>query len=77
MSSTIEERNAALLEKLKRMYIPAEDMYRRKPDLYSLFDMNGVPTHDAYGNELSKSTMKKLYKDWEKQKKLYDSRYFN
>lgn len=47
-------------------------MFRRKPTLYSAFDSNGVPTHDASGNELSKSTMKKLHKDWEKQKKLFE-----
>jgi len=76
MLSTVEERNTVLIEKMKRMYIPPEDMYRRKPDLYSRFDVNGVPTHDADGNEHSKSTMKKLYKDWEKQKTLYETRYF-
>ena len=76
MLSTVEERNADLIEKMKRMYIPPEDMYRRKPGLYSRFDVNGVPSHDSDGNEFSKSTMKKLYKDWEKQKTLYETRYF-
>jgi hypothetical protein len=42
--------------------------------MYSRFDTNGIPTHDAAGNELSKSTVKKLQKNWEKQKKLYESR---
>jgi hypothetical protein len=66
--------NATLAEKMQRMYIAPENMYRNKPDLYSQFDAGGIPTHDAQGNKLSKSTMKKLQKDWEKQKKLYDSR---
>jgi cysteinyl-tRNA synthetase len=66
--------NQALAQKMQRMYIAPENMYRDKPDLYSQFDINGIPTHDAAGKELSKSTMKKLQKDWEKQKKLYDSR---
>ena len=63
----------SLSEKLERQYIPPTEMFRRKPTLYSAFDSNGVPTHDASGNELSKSTMKKLHKDWLKQKKLFDS----
>jgi len=67
-------RNVTLAEKMQRMYIAPENMYRSKPDLYSQFDASGIPTHDAQGNELSKSTVKKLQKDWEKQKKLYDSR---
>jgi len=62
----------SLSEKLERQYIPPTEMFRRKPTLYSAFDSNGVPTHDASGNELSKSTMKKLHKDWEKQKKLFE-----
>jgi hypothetical protein len=37
----------------------------------------GVPTHDAAGEPLSKSAFKKLKKDWDKQKKLFEkvSRY--
>lgn len=34
--------------------------------------MTGVPTHDAAGEPLSKSAIKKLRKDWEKQKKLFE-----
>jgi hypothetical protein len=40
---------------------------------YSQYDEEGVPTHDAAGEKLSKSALKKLKKDWEKQKKLYES----
>ena len=35
-------------------------------------DADGVPTHDKEGKELTKSALKKLKKDWEKQKKLYE-----
>jgi len=62
----------SLSEKLERQYIPPTEMFRRKPTLYSVFDSDGVPTHDASGKELSKSTMKKLHKNWEKQKKLFE-----
>ena len=77
MLSNVEERNAVLIEKMQRLYIVPENMYRNKSDLYSQFDANGLPTHDAAGKEISKSTAKKLQKELEKQKKLYDARYFN
>ena len=41
-----------------------------------MYDYNitlGVPTHDAKGEKISKSTYKKLRKEWEKQKKLYET----
>ena len=45
-------------------------MYLNNPE-YSKFDDNGVPTHDAAGVELNKTTYKKLKKDMEiAQKKL-------
>ena len=33
--------------------------------------MQGMPTHDAAGNELSKSALKKLAKQYETQEKRY------
>ena len=55
------------------MKLRPQDMYRNQTDLYSAFDADGVPTHDAAGEKLSKSGIKKLRKDWEKQKRLYES----
>jgi hypothetical protein len=56
------------------MSIRPEEMFKAPHcDLYSQFDEEGVPTHDAAGEKLSKSAAKKLKKDWEKQKKLYES----
>ena len=46
--------------------------YTSMTHLYSCFDADGVPTHDAANEPLSKSLLKKLKKEWEKQKKLYD-----
>ncbi|KAI9726066.1 MAG: hypothetical protein M1828_002074 [Chrysothrix sp. TS-e1954] len=40
---------------------------------YSVWDDKGLPTHDASGAELTKSRVKKLGKDWERQNKLYQS----
>jgi len=41
---------------------------------YSKWDDAGVPTHDVSGAELTKSAMKKLKKDYDKQKKKFDKR---
>ena len=56
-----------------RLNLSPQDMFRQHPELYSQFDEDGVPTHDASGEKLSKSAVKKLRKDWEKQKKLFES----
>ena len=41
--------------------------------LYSQYDAEGMPTHDAAGELVTKSMSKKLRKEWEKQKKLFES----
>ncbi|CAG8433398.1 8116_t:CDS:10 [Ambispora gerdemannii] len=68
-----EEEKKAKLEKGK---IPAEEMFklaRGENDeiIYSLFDEQGIPTHDAQGQELAKSRVKKIKKEWETQQKLH------
>jgi len=68
-----EEQAKQLAEKQARMCMPPEEMFRSQTDLYSAFDADGVPTHDAQGQELSKNGVKKLKKEWEKQKRLYES----
>jgi hypothetical protein len=55
------------------MSLRAEDMFKSQTDLYSAFDAEGMPTHDAAGEKISKSAYKKLRRDWEKQKKLFES----
>ena len=69
----ISERNKILAEKMGRMHIPPTKLFLKETNLYSLFDTDGMPTHDASGAELSKSCLKKLKKDWLKQEKLYNS----
>jgi hypothetical protein len=48
-------------------------MFKNELELYSKFDEEGLPTHDAAGEKISKSLSKKLKKDQEKQKKLFES----
>lgn len=55
------------------MSLSPQDMFRGQPELYSAFDEDGIPTLDAAGEKISKSMSKKLRKDWEKQKKLFES----
>jgi len=63
-----------LAEKMARMYLAPQDMFKKKTDLYSQFDADGIPTHDVDGKELGKCALKKLKKDWEKQARLYSNR---
>ena len=67
-----EEQARQLAEKVAKMSISPQDFFRTQTDLYSAFDEDGVPTHDAAGAKLSKSAYKSLKKEWEKQKKLYE-----
>ena len=47
-------------------------MFLHMTDTYSNWDEGGIPTHDAKGEPVSKSLRKKLQKEWDKQKKLYE-----
>lgn len=67
-----EEQEKQAAEKLAKMNVDPTEMYKSSP-LYSLFDVDGIPTHDAKGEPISKSSFKKLRKDWEKQKQLFES----
>lgn len=68
--SFCQARQAA--EKEARKRVPPEEMFLSETELYSEFDAAGVPTKDKSGEPLSKSAIKKLKKEWEKQKKLYE-----
>ena len=47
------------------------DMFRTEE--YSEWDQDGLPTMDKEGEELTKSKVKKLKKDWDRQKKLHEA----
>lgn len=44
-----------------------------KTEDYSAWNESGMPTKDKEGEELTKSRVKKLTKDWERQKKLHEA----
>ena len=44
-----------------------------KTDEYSAWDEEGLPTKDKDGEEITKSKVKKLKKDWERQRKLHEA----
>merc|ERR1712151_973661 len=59
-----QDKQKAEKEALKK--VDPKQMFRDKTDLYSNFDEDGVPTHDASGEPLNKTQCKKLRKEWEK-----------
>ena len=61
------EKQAKLAEQAK---INPRDMF--KTDEYSAWDIDGLPIKDKEGNDVAKGKAKKLRKEWEKQKKLYE-----
>lgn len=61
------EKKAKLAEQAK---INPRDMF--KTDDYSAWDIDGMPLKDKEGADVAKGKSKKLRKEWEKQKKLFD-----
>ncbi|KAI3323529.1 tRNA synthetases class I (C) catalytic domain-containing protein [Xylariaceae sp. AK1471] len=59
------------LELRERAKIDPVLMFRASEE-YSEWDESGIPTVDAAGNAVSKNKRKKLVKDWEKQKDMYE-----
>ncbi|CAM9646929.1 unnamed protein product [Heterosigma akashiwo] len=55
-----------------RMRLAPEDLFRAEVDKYSAFDDQGLPTHDAAGQPLTKSTIKKLKKEQDKHRKSWE-----
>jgi glutaminyl-tRNA synthetase len=66
-----DEQAAQAAAKAEKKKLDPKDMFKDGP--YSKFDADGVPTHDDKGEELTKSAVKKLKKEWEKQKRLFES----
>jgi len=60
-------------EREEKAKIPPSEMFLAQTDLYSAFDSNGMPTTDAKtGEPLSASMLKKLTKEYSKQKETYE-----
>lgn len=62
-------------ERLERAKVSPLEMFRGPglEHVYSQWDADGVPTHLADGEEVSKSARKKLVKQQQQQKKLHDA----
>jgi cysteinyl-tRNA synthetase len=61
------EKAAKLAEQAK---VNPRDMF--KTDEWSAWDIEGMPIKDKDGGEVPKGRVKKLRKEWDKQKKLFD-----
>lgn len=51
--------------------IPPSEMFKRNKE-YTLFDLNGIPTHDKNGKPLSVTKLKKLHRQYETHKAIHD-----
>ena len=67
-----EEMARLAAEREARASIPPEKMFQSQTDLYSAFDEQGIPTVDKAGEPLSKGVLKKLAKEFAKQKEAYE-----
>jgi len=63
------EAKQAELDAKKR--INPSEMFKSETDKYSKFDEKGIPTHNAKGEEVPKSQIKKLQKLYAKQEETY------
>jgi glutaminyl-tRNA synthetase len=71
-----EKQQADKEAKEARMKIALVDLFRLAPEyvgLYSMFDKDGMPTHDAEGKEVTKSALKKLAKERMKHEKILNT----
>lgn len=66
------EQEKQLIEKLAKSSLDPKDMFRYQTNIYSRFDPAGLPTHDSEGKVLSKNALKKLKKEYAKQKKVFE-----
>ncbi|KAH8664226.1 tRNA synthetase class I catalytic domain-containing protein [Xylariales sp. PMI_506] len=66
-------REKADAEKWEKAKVKPEDMFKsgEAAEKYSEWDVEGLPTKLKDGSEVPKSQLKKLKKDWDRQKKAY------
>lgn len=64
------EREKAELEKAEKAKLSPVDMFR--DDRYSAWDTDGMPTKTKDGEDVPKSALKKLKKEWDRQKKAHE-----
>ncbi|KDO20407.1 cysteinyl-tRNA synthetase [Saprolegnia parasitica CBS 223.65] len=69
----IADEQRKLAEEKARAGVHPKDMFKLQKDKYSAFnEADGLPTHTVDGEPISKGALKKLAKEQEKQKKLFD-----
>ena len=71
-----EEAARKAAEKEARAKVPPSEMFKTFSEyegLYSKYDDDGVPTHDAAGEALAKSAAKKLLKSRQQQEKAHET----
>lgn len=72
----LQKREAAkkAAEREEKAKIHPKDLFQNEEffKLYSKFDELGIPTHDNAGEPLSKNVVKKLTKDYERQKEVHE-----
>lgn len=66
-----KEREVAGEEKWEKAKLAPQDMFKGD-EKYREWDVEGIPSKLADGSELPKNQLKKLKKEWEKQKKLHE-----
>ena len=66
-----EKREREAQEKAEKGKMRPQEMFRTAE--FSAWNEEGLPTRDADGKELAKSRIKKLTKDWERQKKAHET----
>ncbi|OWP04337.1 hypothetical protein B2J93_9405 [Marssonina coronariae] len=64
------EREKAGLEKAERAKLSPSDMFR--DERFSAWDADGLPTKTKEGDDVPKSALKKLKKEWDRQKKMHE-----
>lgn len=62
----------AAAEREARARVPPQEMFLSMTDLYAAFDAEGMPTTDKAGEPLSKGVLKKLAKEYAKQKEAHE-----
>eukprot|EP00931_Biecheleriopsis_adriatica_P088743 TRINITY_DN62993_c0_g1_i1.p1 TRINITY_DN62993_c0_g1~~TRINITY_DN62993_c0_g1_i1.p1 ORF type:complete len:706 (+),score=171.12 TRINITY_DN62993_c0_g1_i1:71-2188(+) len=67
-----DEQDKLKAEKEAKKNVDPRQMFKDKTD-YSAFDDDGIPTHDASGEVLSKAKIKKLTAEWKKQKRDFEA----
>jgi cysteinyl-tRNA synthetase len=51
--------------------VPPQELFRKQTDKFSQFDEQGIPTHNAQGDQITDSQKKKFRKQWQAQERKH------